>query len=116
MGKDRKKDDIYLAIHVFITAPAVATMIVIMLNSVPSFFFAYIISLFLFVTMTNMASDSDIKRIKFEKAFENEYHCTIINDDEFGLIGHIEFNEEKYEIAFLLRFGGNDKPRKWQAI
>lgn len=54
--------------------------------------------------------------ILFEKAFENEYHCTIINDDEFGLIGHIEFNEEKYETAFLLRFGGNDKPRKWQAI
>ena len=54
--------------------------------------------------------------IILEKSFEHEYHCKIVNEDEFGLHGHISFTEEKYATAFVLRFGGNDEPQQWQPI
>ncbi len=52
----------------------------------------------------------------FEKLFEKEYSCKIVNDDELGLRGHIIFNEEKYITAFILRFGGNDPARQYTEI
>jgi len=41
---------------------------------------------------------------QLERAFEDEYHCEIIAEDDFGLYGHIVFLEEKYATAFILRF------------
>ena len=49
-----------------------------------------------------------------EHAFEHEYNCKIIDNNEFGLQGHIVFTEGKYETAFLLRFGGNDRLQQRQ--
>lgn len=49
---------------------------------------------------------------QLDQAFEIEYNCKIIVEDVFGLTGHIEFLEEKYATAFVLRFGANDPPIK----
>lgn len=39
--------------------------------------------------------------------FEEKYNCKVIasKDDPWGLTGHIEFNDEKYQTWFLMKFG-----------
>lgn len=44
---------------------------------------------------------------KFEKIFEEHYHCRIIADpdDEFCTRGELDISEEKYTNWFILQFG-----------
>jgi hypothetical protein len=42
---------------------------------------------------------------ELEEAMEKKYHCRIVYEDVYGLAGHLEISEEKYQNWFILTFG-----------
>jgi hypothetical protein len=36
---------------------------------------------------------------------EEKYHCKVVYEDEFGIKGHLDISEEKYQTWFLIQFG-----------
>ena len=42
---------------------------------------------------------------KFEKVFEEKYHCKIDIDEPNCLTGRLTISEEKYQTWFLIQFG-----------
>lgn len=46
---------------------------------------------------------TDYRELK--RLLEEKYHCRTVYEDKFGIKGHLEISEEKYQTWFLIQFG-----------
>ena len=42
---------------------------------------------------------------ELEHVMEAQYHCKVVYEDIYGLSGHLDITEEKYQTWFVLQFG-----------